>query len=1275
MKFSFKKIVSGIIAFILLISQVTFVSASLLPIEEIKTTIDLSGYLPGELRDVKISKVLAEMRNEDHEPVSIDPKAKLVWSRFTDSEGSLKSDVWKVTDINGTVNLIPVFYTSHADLELIVGSGNQLDPNNVRYIVSIDGPEINKAFNMDLYLQEELSKGDSTTDPARSHVDFLPYYEKTKVEGNDGKTDVASNLRLSVAPGYSRDGYYFAHLTLNEDYYPDAQMRVYDGEFNSAEAAEAAAKADPEIDVTEKLASENMSRIDEGLGGRFSDTSKKRMLTAVYKKNGETVGYDYFYLSVVPRVNSLNDEKLYTFNEKGEKEFVNAVYSETTDEYGVQVFKYEMQPDNPADRNYYLHFDFYDGNKGEINNKLVTKAVEGHYASLASAADAADIKDKLFADKNDENFSPENVYMANFSGFGKDFTVFAGKDIWKLTVVAEDKKEEEGKEPVRLVEPPNVASSDRYFSVEEIKSGGEKTDTYIVPYNQDTYYSFGYQTIFINDTMQGLNNLSPYVRLGYHAKVYKDGVPEDTEDKEEEYGENYVYSDLSPADFSRNGADPNMDPKNSVRYTVSAENHIDHKNYWISVVKKENGPKLFVNGPDTREIFLNDYFSNIHDIFVANIGTEELKNINVTLEGENVALDEYWTIGGFGNNTLAPFDGTVNKTGNYRGELSNVAKIRLKPTGEGDINAVLTITADGQTPRVIKITGKAGNPKIDTTSLRDGVKYVPYSTIVTTNNMHDWNRVTFSLDDGNLPEGVELLPSGEIYGVPKETGSFPIRVKASFSSMEFEPSYADLTLNIKENTDENVAAEVDEGFEILKRIPSVVEIEEGITPQNQIFEYEYDYALHKDEFQGVWLDGTPLEEGVDYHVAAGSTQITLNSQTIKKIAPGQHTIAGANRNSENRLQKSAQNFTKKVTSAKTASTARTGGSYSAGSRGSAVLEQIINIPTYTVSYESNGGSDVESQEVRAGSTISFLATPAKPGYRFAGWYKDEKLTEEFDRSEPVKSAFKLYAKWEQVECRVWFDTDGGSDVESRAMLGDTPLDILPTPKKLGYTFEGWYRNKEFTDEFSRGYKIYQNTTLYAKWQLIPIPAFPPEKAGGFADVNTDDWFFKDVDWAYGSGLISGYNNAIFAPDEPITLAEAISAIAKISGEDTSKFADAAIEGIKDNEWYSPYAKWAVERVIPSGKDFDPDALVTREDMAVLIVKYLDYMHAGYGAPDGAVNFEDKSEVSPEAMEALQILYKNGLLTGKGEDIIAPKDNMSRAEFSSLLHRVDYFKAY
>ena len=96
---------------------------------------------------------------------------------------------------------------------------------------------------------------------------------------------------------------------------------------------------------------------------------------------------------------------------------------------------------------------------------------------------------------------------------------------------------------------------------------------------------------------------------------------------------------------------------------------------------------------------------------------------------------------------------------------------------------------------VIKLKGYASNPYITTAELAEGVKYVPYSFVVATNNMHDWNDVEFKIKSGKLPNGVTLSSvNGEIYGVPTEAGEFPIRIEANYSNSKFKPYYADFTL-------------------------------------------------------------------------------------------------------------------------------------------------------------------------------------------------------------------------------------------------------------------------------------------------------------------------------------------------------------------------------------------------------------------------------------------------------------------------------------------------
>ena len=71
------------------------------------------------------------------------------------------------------------------------------------------------------------------------------------------------------------------------------------------------------------------------------------------------------------------------------------------------------------------------------------------------------------------------------------------------------------------------------------------------------------------------------------------------------------------------------------------------------------------------------------------------------------------------------------------------------------------------------------------------------------------------------------------------------------------------------------------------------------------------------------------------------------------------------------------------------------------------------INTYTVSFNSSGGSDVDSQNLAHGSTATQPADPNREGYHFAGWYADEELTEIYDFDTPVTADIILYAKWAQ----------------------------------------------------------------------------------------------------------------------------------------------------------------------------------------------------------------------------------------------------------------------
>lgn len=210
------------------------------------------------------------------------------------------------------------------------------------------------------------------------------------------------------------------------------------------------------------------------------------------------------------------------------------------------------------------------------------------------------------------------------------------------------------------------------------------------------------------------------------------------------------------------------------------------------------------------------------------------------------------------------------------------------------------------------------NPKIVTTTtdlnMEDvvRVKYVPYSYTVETNNTESDNIVTYSIVEGRLAEGLSLYPAtGEIYGVPLETGSFPIRVKAEFSNPEYFPSYADLVLTVIDNTESNIFNASDPGYEL--EVP-IGEITSGYGfVVTELEDLLFVSAGAYSEFIDLWLNGQKLTEGEDYTKESGSTRITIRSQTFlnKADKEGVNTLAAEFREGgllENPLRRTAQNF-------------------------------------------------------------------------------------------------------------------------------------------------------------------------------------------------------------------------------------------------------------------------------------------------------------------------------------------------------------------------------
>ena len=194
--------------------------------------------------------------------------------------------------------------------------------------------------------------------------------------------------------------------------------------------------------------------------------------------------------------------------------------------------------------------------------------------------------------------------------------------------------------------------------------------------------------------------------------------------------------------------------------------------------------------------------------------------------------------------------------------------------------------------------------------------------------------------------------------------------------------------------------------------------------------------------------------------------------------------------------------------------------------------------TYTVTFNSDGGSEVAKQTINYGDVASKPQNPAKLDSEFLGWYNGEKLWN-FD-TDTVTENITLTAKWKN--CTVYtvtFDSDGGTAVNKQNVMHNEKLTEPTPPTKAGHKFIGWHNGETLWNFATTA--ITSNITLKAKWEVSETYTVTFNSDGGSA-VNTQHivvgqkaveptpptkenhlflgWFNGEVKWNFATDVIS-----------------------------------------------------------------------------------------------------------------------------------------------------------
>ena len=181
---------------------------------------------------------------------------------------------------------------------------------------------------------------------------------------------------------------------------------------------------------------------------------------------------------------------------------------------------------------------------------------------------------------------------------------------------------------------------------------------------------------------------------------------------------------------------------------------------------------------------------------------------------------------------------------------------------------------------------------------------------------------------------------------------------------------------------------------------------------------------------------------------------------------------------------------------------------------------------FTVSFDSQGGSDVAEQNVEYDTLIQEPTEPTKEGYTFVGWYKEAACQNKWDFATEKMPAntVTLYAKWEANAYSVGFNANGGTGIMSeQAFVYDTAQGLETNRfTKEGYTFKGWSTTANGQVIYTDGATVNNLTatnhgivTLYAVWE-----------------ANQYTVTFKDWDGSVLKTEQVAYNTGATAPTEP-----------------------------------------------------------------------------------------------------------------------------------------------
>ncbi len=183
--------------------------------------------------------------------------------------------------------------------------------------------------------------------------------------------------------------------------------------------------------------------------------------------------------------------------------------------------------------------------------------------------------------------------------------------------------------------------------------------------------------------------------------------------------------------------------------------------------------------------------------------------------------------------------------------------------------------------------------------------------------------------------------------------------------------------------------------------------------------------------------------------------------------------------------------------------------------------------------------------------------------------------------------------------------------------------------------------------------------------FVPIPEAP--WVNPYTDVDSEAWYYEAVAFVSAKGWMGGYGDTHFGPGAQLSRAQ-LAQILYNQAETPATSGSSDFSDVERGAWYHSAICWAVEQGIVGGYGdgrFGPDDPITREQLAVML-----WRGAGQPTPPNLLlTFPDADQASGYALDALRWAVEQGVLSGKNSGLLDPQGQATRAEAAQMLRNL------